>query len=253
MTQPLTAVEQRVYDYLLDFTSENTYQPSIREIGKQLQIRSTKTVSDLLQSLAAKGFIERDGSRSRGVRLLGFSGISGVRPIPFYRRIHAGEPALLPANRDGYFAIERRFLPSDTTFMLRVQGDSMIGAAILDGDYVLIDPATEPAENGIVAVRIDEGSALRRLTHEDSQIVLRAANPEVSDERVPRGESVDILGVVCGVFRALHDDGPLSAHDHEPVADGSTEEVPTAVPDGSGATAGTSTTLPRPSQPTFVS
>lgn len=253
MTQPLTAVERRVYDYLLDFTSENTFQPSIRDIGRQLQIRSTKTVSDLLQSLAAKGFIERDGSRSRGVRLLGFSGIAGARPVPFYGRIHDGEPALLPENRDGYFAVERRFLPSDTTFMLRVRGDSMIGAGILDGDYVLIDPASEPAENGIVAVRIDECSALKRLTHEDSQIVLKAANPEVRDEQVPRGENVDILGVVCGVFRAFHDDGPPSARDQEQVTGDSTEEAPTANPVGSGVTPGTSNSLPQPSRPKLVS
>ena len=68
MNDTLTAVERRVYHYLLDFLAENTYQPSIREIGKRFRIKSTKTVSDLLQSLANKGFIERDPSRSRGVR-----------------------------------------------------------------------------------------------------------------------------------------------------------------------------------------
>lgn len=251
MTQPLTAGERRVYDYLLDFTSENTFQPSIREIGKQLQIRSTKTVSDLLQSLAAKGFIERDASRSRGVRLLGFSGIPGARPVPFYGRIHPGEPALLPENRDAYFAIERRFLPSDTTFMLRVTGDSMVGAGILDGDYVLINPAATPAENAMVAVRIDEGSALRRVTAEDSQTELKAANPHVSDERIPRRESVDILGVVCGVVRAFHDAGPSSHHQH--VAGDSTKVAAVPIADDSADTSDAVNSLPPHSRPTLVS
>jgi len=68
MPDQLSTIERRVYHYLLDFLSEHTYQPSIREIGKRFRIKSTKTVSDILQSLADKGFIQRDPARSRGVR-----------------------------------------------------------------------------------------------------------------------------------------------------------------------------------------
>src|SRR5881397_2346323 len=69
MAEPLTQLERRVYHYMIDFLAENTYQPSIREIAKKFRIKSTKTVSDLLASLSQKGFIERDQSRSRGVRI----------------------------------------------------------------------------------------------------------------------------------------------------------------------------------------
>jgi repressor LexA len=72
MPEQLTSTERKVYHYLLDFLAEHTYQPSIREIGSTFQIKSTKTVSDILQSLAKKGYIERAAARSRGVRLLGF-------------------------------------------------------------------------------------------------------------------------------------------------------------------------------------
>src|SRR6185312_11136916 len=113
MADPLTPVERRVYHYLLDFLSENTYQPSIREIGKRFRIKSTKTVSDILQALAEKGYIERDPSRSRGVRLLGFAGSGRTQPIPIYGRISAGEPALLPEHREGFLTVNRRFVPSD--------------------------------------------------------------------------------------------------------------------------------------------
>ena len=68
MVEPLTTIERRVYHYLLDFLAENTYQPSIRDIGKRFRIKSTKTVSDILQALTKKGYIERDPSRSRGVK-----------------------------------------------------------------------------------------------------------------------------------------------------------------------------------------
>ena len=71
MPEQLSTMERRVYHYLLDFLGENTYQPSIREIGTRFRIKSTKTVSDVLPSLAAKGYMQRDPARSRGVRLLG--------------------------------------------------------------------------------------------------------------------------------------------------------------------------------------
>ena len=109
MAEQLTKLESSVYHYLLDFTAENTYQPSIRDIGKQFKIKSTKTVSDLLQSLAKKGYIERDPARSRGVNLLGFGAAMRTQPVPFYGKIHAGEPALLPEYRQGFITIDRRF------------------------------------------------------------------------------------------------------------------------------------------------
>src|SRR5918997_2258637 len=90
MAEPLTPIERRVYHFLLDFLAENTYQPSIREIGKKFRIKSTKTVSDLLQSLSAKGYIERDPSRSRGVRIVGYSGPTRVQTPPYYDRVSAG-------------------------------------------------------------------------------------------------------------------------------------------------------------------
>src|SRR5919112_3392268 len=119
MAEHLTKLESSVYHYLLDFTAENTYQPSIRDIGKQFKIKSTKTVSDLLQSLAKKGYIERDPSRSRGVNLLGFGGALRTQPVPYYGKIHAGEPALLPEHRQGFITIDRRFVPSDDVFFLK--------------------------------------------------------------------------------------------------------------------------------------
>ena len=210
MTQPLTAMERRVYEYLLDFTTENTFQPSIREIGRQFRIKSTKTVSDILQSLAAKGYIERDASRSRGVRLLGFAATTRTRPLPYYGRITAGEPALLPEYREGFFTFDRRFVPSESTFVLKVMGDSMNGAGILDGDYVMVNPALTAHDGDIVAARLGDGATVKRLTHHGDAVVLKAANPAEPDYLVRADEDFAVLGVLCGVFRALHDSGPDS-------------------------------------------
>jgi repressor LexA len=213
MSEQLTKLESSVYQYLLDFTAEHTYQPSIRDIGKQFQIKSTKTVSDLLQSLARKGYIERDPSRSRGVKLLGFSGAARSTPVPYYGRIHAGEPALLPEHREGFITMDRRFLPSERVFFLKVKGDSMRGRAIEDGDFVMVNPSATAKDGDIIAARLGEEATVKTLFHENGTIVLRAANPADRDIAVRPQDSFSVLGVVCGVFRPFTVIDDESAHE----------------------------------------
>jgi repressor LexA len=201
MPETLTSLEGSVYNYLLDFTAENTYQPSIRDIGRKFQIKSTKTVSDLLQSLARKGYIERDPARSRGVRLLGFTGGAKTKPVPYYGKIHAGEPSLLPENRQGFITMDRRFIPTEEVYFLRVKGDSMIGRAITDGDFVMVNPAARAKENDIVAARIGDEATVKTLTKLNGRTVLSPANPAEREIEIHPGQDFGILGVVCGVFR----------------------------------------------------
>jgi len=201
MAEQLTKLESSVYQYLLDFTAEKTYQPSIRDIGKQFKIKSTKTVSDLLQSLARKGFIERDPARSRGVNLLGFGGALKTQPLPFYGRIHAGEPSLLPEHRHGFITMDRRFVPSESAFFLRVKGDSMIGRAILDGDYVMVNPSSPPKDGDIIAARLKDEGTVKTYRRRGETIVLEPANPADREIEVTPSMDFGVLGVVCGVFR----------------------------------------------------
>jgi repressor LexA len=201
MTEPLTPLERRVYHYLIDFLAENTYQPSIREIAKKFRIKSTKTVSDLLAALSQKGFIERDQSRSRGVRIVGFSGTAATQPVPFYGKVHAGEPALLPDHREGFITMDRRFLPSDDVFFLRIKGESMIGRGLFDGDYVMISPSTRAKDGDIVAARLGEDATIKTLTHRGGTIVLEPANEADRAIEVGPRDDFAVLGVVCGVFR----------------------------------------------------
>lgn len=205
MTQTLTPTERRVYHFLLDFLSENTYQPSIREIGRRFRIKSTKTVSDLLQALAAKGYIERDPSRSRGVRLVGFKGHAGTQPVPYYGKIHAGEPALLPEHREGHITMDRRFVPSDGTFFFKIQGDSMIGRGINDGDFVMVDPAREAEEGAVIAARLGDEATVKTLVRRDYGTVLVPANPAEREIVVGPADDFAVLGVVSGIFRPLFD------------------------------------------------
>src|SRR5205085_3032186 len=201
MSEPLSQLERRVYHYMIDFLAENTYQPSIREIARKFRIKSTKTVSDLLHALENKGYIERDESRSRGVRILGFSASGSTQPIPYYGRIHAGEPALLPENRKGFITMDRRFIPGEDAFFLKVKGDSMKERGIFDGDYVMLSPSAKPKDGDIIGARLGEEATVKTLTHRGSTVVLEPANDGERAIEVGTDDDFSVLGVVCGVFR----------------------------------------------------
>ena len=215
MPEPLTHTERKIYHYLLDFLSDNTYQPSVREIGRKFKIKSTKTVSELLQSLADKGYIERDPSRSRGVRLLGYQSSRRVQPVPYYGKVAAGDPALLPENRVGFITLDRRFLPTESCFFLRVSGDSMIEKGIFDGDYVLVDASREAKDGDVIAARLGEEATIKTLAHRDGRVVLVPANQADEEIVVGPGDDFSIEGTVCGVFRPFCE---------TPLAEGSASE-----------------------------
>jgi repressor LexA len=208
MSEALTQLEQRVYHYMIDFLAANTYQPSIREIARKFRIKSTKTVSDLLHALEDKGYIERDESRSRGVRLLGFASAGNTQPVPFYGRIHAGQPMLLPEHRQGFITVDRRFLPSEDTFALKVKGDSMIGRGILDGDFVLVTPAAEPKDGDIVAARLGQEATVKTLAHKAGKVLLEPANHADDTIELSPNDDFAVMGVVCGVFRPFWEQDP---------------------------------------------
>ena len=197
MPEQLTSTERKVYHFLLDFLSEHTYQPSIREIGRTFEIKSTKTVSEILQSLANKGYIERDPSRSRGVRLLGYQGAGRTMPVPPYT---ADAPAESAA-RSTYLTLDRRFVPNERVFYVRVDkvASAVPGGGILGGDYVLVDPVASTSAGDLYAERDGAGGT----------VTLRVAE---SAPRHANGGGT-VLGKVCGVFRPFHelDDAPTVA------------------------------------------
>jgi repressor LexA len=205
MPDTLSAVEQKVYHYLLDFLTAHTYQPSVREIGRHFHIKSTKTVSELLHSLERKGYIERDPSRSRGVRLLGYESARRTQPIPFYGKIAAGDPILLPEHRKGFITVDRRFLPSEDVFWFKIEGESMVGRGIFDGDFVMIQPGSEVEEGMIIAARLGEDATIKTYTLRDGHVVLVPANPEEHEIVVNDADDFAIIGKVCGVFRPFQE------------------------------------------------
>jgi repressor LexA len=150
MPQALTDLERRALDYIVEYLRENTYQPSIREIGKRFGLKSTKTVSELLQSIESKGYIERDPSRSRGVRLLGVTLRSGSVSVPVL------DPHGATVDR---IELDRRVTGPAGTYFLTVNGDELSADGIQEGDLILVEPAASGGiENGDLVVTENDGA-----------------------------------------------------------------------------------------------
>lgn len=203
MPEGLTKIERRILNYLVEYLKENTYQPSIREIGKRFAIKSTKTVSEHLQALAGKGYIERDSSRSRGVKILGMDMAPDALQVPCYGKIAAGEPALLRTDVRESFEIDRKLAGSADAFFLEVKGESMQGMGILDGDMVLVEPTdVNDVRNGeIIAARLGGEATVKRYFARDETVVLEPANTDYAPILVRDFDDFTILGRVSGLFR----------------------------------------------------
>jgi repressor LexA len=206
MAEPLSKIERRILDYLIDYLKKNTYQPSIREIGKRFGIKSTKTVSEYLQALADKGYIEREASRSRGVKILGLDlERPDVVSVPFYGKIAAGQPALTRDHVNQEFGVDPRLLGSPTAFFIQVVGDSMENAGVLDGDLALVEPAQEGelGSGEIVAARLGGEATVKRYFRRDEDVVLEPANPDYAPILVREYDDFTVLGRVAGLFRRI--------------------------------------------------
>lgn len=215
MPEELSKIERRILDYIVDYLRRNTYQPSIREIGKRFGIKSTKTVSEYLQSLADKGHIEREASRSRGVRIVGLQlQQPNTVSVPFYGKIAAGQPALLQDHVCDEYEVDPKLLGSDGSFFMKVSGESMQGMGILDGDMVLVEPASEESlhDGDIVAARLEGEGTVKRYFERSGLVVLEPANPDFAPAVVQEFEDFAILGRVTGLFRRF------SAKDTEAIA-----------------------------------
>ena len=204
MPDPLSKMERRILDFLIDYLKRNTYQPSIREIGRRFGIKSTKTVSEHLQSLADKGHIEREASRSRGVRIVGLELQNAhAVTVPFYGKIAAGQPALLRDHVDAEFSLHPKLVGAAESFALEVRGDSMEAMGILDGDLVVVEPASqnELHDGEIVAARLDGGATVKRYFARNGEVVLEPANPDYAPILVNGHDDFEVLGRVTGLFR----------------------------------------------------
>src|SRR5687768_17105990 len=139
MPKPLTSLERRILDFMVEYLRSNTYQPSIREIGERFGIKSTKTVSEHLQALAEKGFLERDPSRSRGVRILGVDLNPDAVSLPCFRELPDGRGPR-PDRAESFLTLDRKLVPNRGAFVVRANAESLAVLGVNEGDYLLVEP-----------------------------------------------------------------------------------------------------------------
>ena len=194
----LTSREQMTLDYIVETINEKGYSPSVRDVMAAVGYKSTSTVYSCLQKLEALGYIQKEGGKSRTIRVEGVSAI-GNR-VPILGRVTAGLPVLAEENFDGYvnFVSENVNVPQAELFALRVSGESMIEAGIMDGDVVIVH-RREYAENGeIVVAMIDDSATVKTFYKEDGGYRLQ---PENSTMQPIYTDCVVILGKVVASMR----------------------------------------------------
>jgi repressor LexA len=198
----LTARQQQILDYILEFRREQGCSPSIPEMQRAFGMKSPNGVASHLAALEAKGVIRRAARGSRQVEVVGDSAVAS---IPLYGSIPAGQPQDLGAVRsEGCVQVDLEtlgFKPQRGCYALRVRGDSMKDAAILDGDIVVLQPSPNPKSGQIVAALIDGESTLKRLLSVKGRWYLKAENAAYP-QLIPRSDLV-IQGAVQMVIRQM--------------------------------------------------
>ncbi len=203
--KPATERQRRILDAIAEFKAERGYPPSVREIGERVGLSSSSTIHAHLKALERRGLISRDPTKPRALR-------SDFEPaeskaardavvMPILGKVAAGVPITAAENVEGEFVLPAGFVPrASNAFMLRVQGDSMVDAAILDGDLIVVRPQ-RTADNGEVVVAMLDGEAtVKRFYREKSRIRLQPENRSMAPIYA---SDVEIIGRVEAVVRRL--------------------------------------------------
>jgi len=217
MPPNLSEIERRILDYMVRYLRDNTYQPSIREIGERFGIKSTKTVSEHLQALADKGFLERDPSRSRGVKILGVDLHAETISLPCYAEIPDDRYGVPTSSAETFLSVDRQIARTEGGFFVRAHGDELAAIGVQDGDLILVEPVTidELPEDAVVVTRLPEGPRFRRLSRNGTGIFLQPLRAGQEKVRVEDPTKLRLLGRVAGLFRMLDGVGrtvSLTAH-----------------------------------------
>lgn len=186
------------------------YPPSVREICAAVDLRSTSTVHSHLNKLEKLGYIRRDATKPRAIEVLDSNkgeGVNGLNQevlhLPVIGQITAGEPIFAEQNIEEYIPLPANFIVGKDNFILKVKGESMINAGILDGDYVIVDKANTAYNSQIVVALVREDSAtVKRFFKEENHIRLQPEN-EFMEPIILDPSEVSILGHVRGVFRVI--------------------------------------------------
>ena len=208
----LTEKQRRVLNFIEQFTKEQGYPPSVREIGAAVGLTSTATVHGYLERLQKKGYLDRKAMKTRAMRVTApeeesvVEATTAVTPdekymeVPIVGRVAAGIPILAQEYVEGYLPLSFDFAKNKELFVLRVQGESMINVGIFDGDLIIVSRQPDARNGDIVVALIEDDATVKTFYKEKGHIRLQPENDFMEPIIVPE---VLILGKVVGLFRSM--------------------------------------------------
>ncbi len=205
MERAPTERQERILEVIRDFTEEHGYPPSVREIGERVGLSSSSTVQSHLKSLEKHGLIHRDPTKPRALIAKGSAAMkpasqpdAGVLPI--VGKVAAGTPITASENLEGELVVPAEFARKAGSFVLRVAGESMIGAAILDGDLIVVSPQPDATNGEIVVAMVDGEATVKRFYRESGRVRLQPENASMAPIYT---DDVTVVGKVTAIFRSL--------------------------------------------------
>lgn len=210
--EQLTEIERKILDFMVQYLRSNTYQPSIREIGERFGIKSTKTVSEHLQALAEKGCLERDPSRSRGVKILGVDLNADTVAVPCFAEM----PADGVSDAEVYVSVDRQLGSRDGSFMVRASAGDLAVLGVAEGDLVLVSPASidDIDDGSVIVAEVGDASTFHRFSRNGTGVKLEALQPGGGTTHVEDADTLQIIGRVTGFYRRMDEVGALNLTQH---------------------------------------
>jgi repressor LexA len=201
----LTKRQQEIFDFIKKYSAKYGYPPTVRDIGKAVGLASSSTVHAHLANLEKIGLLRRDPSKPRAIEMLdrAAEGVKSlVKPsgLPLVGHVAAGQPVLAEENTEDYVAVPAVAGGEDGDYLLRVRGDSMKNAGIIEGDFVVVRPQDTATDGDIVVALVGEEATVKRFYREDDHVRLQPENPAMEPIR---SKEVRVLGQVVGLMRKV--------------------------------------------------
>jgi repressor LexA len=193
--------QREILEYIKQEILNKGYPPTVRELCSAVHLKSTSSIHSHLEALEKNGYIRRDPTKPRAIEIIDDNFNLTRREVvnvPLVGTVAAGQPLLAIQNIDNYFPIPSEYMPNQETFMLRVKGESMINAGILDGDMVLVRKQPTASNGSMVVALVDDSATVKTFYRENGYIRLQPENDTMDPIIV---SDCQILGVVFGVFR----------------------------------------------------
>ena len=197
----ITEKQKEILEYIKSEILNRGFPPAVREICEAVHLKSTSSVHSHLESLEKNGYIRRDPTKPRAIEILdeSFNMLSReMVNVPVVGTVAAGQPILAEQNIDSYFPIPSEYMPNEQSFILKVKGESMVNAGILDGDSVLVMQQTTARNGDIVVALIEDSATVKTYYKENGHYRLQPENDTMDPIIV---DDCKILGKVFGVFR----------------------------------------------------